>query len=1119
MGHWQQIRQRAEKLRLAEAFDELSNAEKLVRGMAARLGLTLCAESPNSAHLRKSLAVIEYEDEIIYFNNELPDWFKYFCIAHEIGHFVFGHQSGGCAESDIQTDAAEDGPEMTAKVAGYSSAERREREANLFALEFLLPRTLLRRAFLERGQTMRDICRATGFPAAMVAAQLAQALLVPAENINEEIDAAAIKTVFDESQQRAIDMDGPVLVTAGPGTGKTHTLIGRLMHLIDSGVDPARILALTFSNKAAEEMRERIAAERPAAAGKIHLMTFHAYGLELLRKFAYEGETAENFGLLDKIGALRRMEERSAELDLDHYLLMHDPALKLPAILAAISRAKDELCTAEEYTQLADEMLSRADTDDAIAAAEKAVEAARAYRIYQNILKEEGAVDFGDLIHGAVRLLRSNAGVKAAVTNSYDAVVVDEFQDVNRACGVLLKEVAGDGKGLWAVGDLRQSIYRWRGASPANLERFTLDYPNAKIVSLEKNYRSRPPIVEMFSNFAGQMIAGGTETFHQWQPDREPGIPGTAITFDVAGDVKAEAEQIAARIKQHQAAGVELKDCAIICRTHGQLEKFAAALAANDIPLFYLGEIFEREEVRNLLALIDLRHSADGISLLRAAKMAEFGMPFEDVKKLVDMTAKDERPFLEVIADAEMVASLSPEGRSGGAALVDLLTSYSPEVSAWDLLTGCLFDKRIAIGELFAENDVQARSKRLAVYQLLRAARSFSPPDGGAKPPLKAFLEHVRRLAYFNADKDYAQMPEEAAHLDAVRLLTVHSAKGLEFRVVFLPYLGASKFPVSKRTTDCPPPAGMIDGHQDFQVEEEQCLFFVALSRARDHLHLSRAEFYGKRSSNASPFLDSIAALLPPANVIPASADRSSERDAKGLAPAHFSARSLQRFVDCGAKYFYSDVLFLRVEFDSAYVDLHSRLVSALAEACADESGNGGSAAAHFERSWDAAENAEKKHSDLYRRKGRMLLQGSDALTKLDLRLADITQNIEIGDSTVKVKLSAISSAADGTIRLYIIKPGRKPNTYSLRPQDVLMMEAARKLFPAAKPQLMGVYLRDGATKDLTPKERAASGRLTKVEKAIDDIRNRHFEPKVSDSCPACEYFFICPSNLPKSEG
>ncbi len=1132
MSHWQKIRDLAGILRseicASCGLDEnkLHPAQELLELAAEHLELDLIPEHPDSVNLSGALAVLE--DDCVFYNNHLKYWYKWFSIAHEIGHARLHHESVHCTQDEIEIFENEDS--VIGKIVGYGAGERREREANLFALELLLPCAALKSAFLQEGLTGREIAERCGMPERVVAGQLARALLVPVDN-NKKAENFWAEKQLDASQQRAAETDRcPTLVAAGPGTGKTQTLTSRIAYLIENGTQAKRILALTFSNRAAEEMRERIAKINEAAAAQIQVMTFHAFGLDLLRRYYLEANLEPHSGLLEKIDALLYLESNLNHLQLEHYENLYEPTGNLAAILGAISRAKDELCSPEEYKSLSEKMLSEAEDkadEELKIKAEKVLETARVYEFYQKYLEREKLLDFGDLIYRAVLLLRENEAVKRETCAKYDAVLVDEFQDVNRACGILLKEIAGTGVNLWAVGDLRQSIYRWRGASPANINLFGTDFPNAETVSLETNYRSREEIVELFSCFAENMQAAGAEVFHSWKSKRGASAAEneTAIKFEICDSLDTETARAAEKVISYHEQGLKYKDCAVICRTHNQLNKFAEGMTKKGIPVFHLGEIFEREEVRDLLALLDLKFSLVGHSLIRVAGFGEYKIPLADARKIITWQKENNQTFAEAMADEKLHAELSEQGKRGAEKLAKHLAANPPEASAWKFLSGYVFTDSEYLKSFFTEEDVNNQSRRLAIYQFLRFAQGAEERFQTEAAPIPAFLSYVKKLAHFNEDKNYAQMPAEAENLDAVRLLTVHSAKGSEFPAVFLPYLGAGKFPGSKKGQICPNPDGMILGEIDFHEEEEECLFFVAASRARDFLHLSRALKYGETNSNESKFLTVLKDHLPAAaqiNSKEAAIEENlpDERDA----PRVFYAKELDRYLECPRDYFYTNILGLKGAGEkSIYLKFHSCVYDTISSIQAIRQLDGielseENALERLSEFWQAAEVDVHPYAPIYRQKAEEIIRR--AFQKLNQKpttdeILNPTYEVKVCGGSVRVRLDAVEIVEEAGEKRAVIrkyKTGKSPKKINADSTEVLMTVAAQENFPDAKPLLQRFYLSDDEVREVPVTQRLIKNRLEKYESAIENIGRRRFDPLPKDDCPRCPHFFICPS-------
>lgn len=367
------------RLRHAEACAKaggLKTAVALLGGATELTGIERQAVPDNDPVLCGAEAILEPSTPAIFYKNSVAPAQAAFYQAHEFGHHWLDSATGACSRSDIDDSMPEERvPLGNGRVEGYGPRERRECQANVFAREFLLPCSEVRRSFVEERLGAVAIAERLGVPLGLVHQQLAHALLVPEPEPVPE--AAGVTPALDPSQKAVAEAeDGPNLIEAGPGTGKTRTLIARIDWLLRRGIDPASILALTFSNKAAEEMRERVAAAAPAAAPAIWAGTFHAFGLEVLRKYGDLLGLPADVRLVDPGDALLMLEERLPALRLEHYLQLYEPAFALRDILAAISRAKDELIGPGEYRALGGAMLSSASDEAEREAAEKVIEVA-----------------------------------------------------------------------------------------------------------------------------------------------------------------------------------------------------------------------------------------------------------------------------------------------------------------------------------------------------------------------------------------------------------------------------------------------------------------------------------------------------------------------------------------------------------------------------------------------------------------------------------------------------------------------------------------------------------------------------------------------------------------------
>lgn len=1120
---------------------------------ATTTGITCVAVATGDALLDGGDAVYDPTLRRIWYNREVDPELARIYQAHEFAHHWLGHTDRArCERSDLDPEVQEEPvPVGVHRVQGYGKKERRERDANVFAREFLLPTDLLRRWFTEEGLGAPAIAARVGVPLGLVFHQLAYAVLVgdlprierETPDVRSSSHSASSdnhSVALDDSQREASRVEqGPILVEAGPGTGKTRTLVGRVMYLLERGVDPKSILALTFSNRAAEEMRERIAQAAPNAAPLIWMGTFHAFGLELLRKYGTHFGLSPDPPVLDPVDAMFLLERELPTLGLSHYQYLPEPTKHLKPILAAISRAKDELATPAEYSGFAARMRASSSTDAEVEVAEKALEVAHVYAVYQERLERDGLLDFGDLIARSVALLRDEAsGARDGVHRDFQHVLVDEYQDVNRASAILLKEVAEDGHGLWVVGDARQSIYRFRGAAPINMQLFPQDFPGGRVLRLSRNYRSQPAVVEAVSIFAAAMPALPGAPFTPWEAHR-PASDG-AVHMEVAEHASAEGEGIAREIERHRRdRGVPYRDQAVLCRSHTNLARIARRLEDAGVPVLYLGDLFERTEVRDLLALLSLACHGDGRGLVRVARFPEYHIPLADVRALLALAKDRGTPFPAALGLARDAEGITLDGRARIALLQRHVEELCYGTEAWTMLSCYLFERSEYARLLARDTSFAGRQRRLALYHFLqfafeqrRSSHEGRRLDRGGDPK-RSFLRFVRRLAMFGDDTQLRQVPEWASDVDAVRLLTVHGSKGLEFPVVYVPVLAAGKFPANRRGNPCPPPTEMVGAGRDEKAEhdrEEECLLFVAISRARNVLCLSRAVRYGKMKSNASKLLARLDAVLPrpsesAAITWPATtADDDEPTPEAGPVPSSlpvFTARALDTYLTCPRKYYYEEVLQLTAtREDTAYLEMHTCVYRVL-RWLMEEAGRGHSvvAAEAAERLADAWREAGPRHhpyEPLYRAAADDLIaRAVQHAGRRHGRSAQPDWTITLPHGRVTLTPDHVEVIEEGgatTIVVQRVRTGRPSSSEAAKTIYALYHAAAAAEHPGATPRVEIAYLATEVIEAISAKPQTIAARVAQYDEAIAGILRRDFPASPDEYvCPRCAHYFVCP--------
>lgn len=794
-------------------------------------------------------------EKLIVVSRDVSEELRVLHTAHELGHHFLHTRTASCGDDDLNpSNVVLTLPYAEGRIATYHPRQMQENEATVFATELLAPSSRTTSGF-DDGLNATDLALRFQAPRYAVLSQMATVLLGPAVNFEELIEEAEEPPFhwheLDPTQKQACCVPkGPVLVQAGPGTGKTRTLTSRAEWLIsERGVNPEQILALTFSNKATEELRFRLRRTIPDLAHRVTVSTFHGFGLELLRRYCDVVGLPADFSVLDPVEAELLLEENLAGLELEYFSNPAVPGQYLADILAQIAQAKGELIGPTEYMELVDAMEDDELSEDDHEVVEKCREVGRVYQEYEDLLQEKGVVDYGDLLIKPIQILQDDRGKMKQLRAQYAHILVDEYQDINRANGKLVQLLAGDkGESLWAVGDIRQSIYRWRGATPTYIRDFSNQYPDADqaAYSLDVNYRASEQLLGFVRQVAAQMNLALPAP--EWKSSK--GLTqDSSIRVALATDKEAEWRGIADTIKEHVEDGMQYSDVAVLCRTNSQASEITRALTWQGIPTLHLGRFFFRKEVKDLLAVLSMSVEGHGVTWPRVATLIRDPLPMlEAARQWMQMQELDQ-PFPGVIREIKS-EDLSQPQREDLERLVGVIEPFAvlEKPSPWLILVEFLFEFGDYLRGLHLSDDPAKGQALLAVAQTLNLAGAFSqrPPLGAEENPARAFLDHIRRLIRRNDQN--VDLPITDVEINAVRVLTIHKAKGLEFPVVFVPNLAARRFPSRGRpNSPVPTVSGLLSvSEEEEAVEEESCLF-VAISRAEEHIVLSRAESYHLR--------------------------------------------------------------------------------------------------------------------------------------------------------------------------------------------------------------------------------------------------------------------------------
>lgn len=1075
--------------------------------------------APAAAMLGGARATYLPKDRLILHENVGTDFERAFLVAHEIGHFELGDDRAAEPACDIDlARPSEPSPVGIDRVVDYGRRQRREVQMDLFAREFLLPRPVVRKLHLEEGLTASAIAERFGAPFDVVAQQLFDALLLPPISFRAEASPPE-RPLHPLQADAACHRGEAYLLEAGPGTGKTQTLTGRVDGLLTDGVDPRRILLLTFSNKAAGEMAERIARKHKDAAAAMWIGTFHAFGLDLIRRFHGELGLPTDPRMMDRTEAVDLLAEEFPRLNLVQYRNLYDPTQNIIDMLAAISRAKDEVVDEKRYAELANAMQRNAVTDEDRQAAERALEVARVYEVYEALKLRAQRVDFGDLVSLPVRLLESNAAIRSHLQEQYDHVLVDEYQDVNRSSVRLLATLRPGGENLWSVGDAKQSIYRFRGASSFNMTRFgTGDFPNGVRGRLKQNYRSFEEVVTTFSEFAVCMKAGDPES--RLESDR--GAGGASPELRTVDRAEQQTVALADAIEEMRRDGYSYGDQAVLCTGNEKLSALARDLERLGVPVLYLGSLFERPEVKDLLSYLSILIDRRAMGLLRIACWPEFAMQFSEVATVIDhlRTAEDRAPG-EWLDELCAIPGVSEAGRVALESLARALSGFDQSARPWTVLARLLLDRTGIASRIAQSEDIANRTRGIALWQLMNFIRA-QPPGRGL--PIARLLEHVRRLVRMRDDRDLRQLPAAALSLDAVHLMTIHGAKGLEFPVVHLPGINADTIPRTPPEPPCPPPNGMIAGgygssseiFRAGQAEEQECLFYVALSRARDRLFL----FAPTQKSNGqkrplSPFLDRLGPSLQRREVRPTrelAAPEAAEIELVLDGGLRFNASQMGLYQSCPRRFLYTHILQIGGHrATTAFVHMHEAVRAVFQAVISGESASlrEDDLEQRVTEALGAHGLAEHGYLDDYEALAVGMVRYFVSIRDGYTPEVPTALSLTFGDEQIIVWPDDVLVRADGSRTFRRVQTGHMRSTEGKDVEAAAFVLAAQQAFPGALVEL--VHLSDQATRPISLSPKELQYRRTKLSGFLKDIREGRFPANPSTyTCPGCPAFFIC---------
>lgn len=979
-------------------------------------------------------------------------------------------------------------------------------------------------------------------------------------------DDVLLDDLNPEQAKAVTHRGGPLLIVAGAGTGKTMVISRRFAWLIREGLaKPEEILALTFTDKAAGEMVERIDQLLPLGYADLWVSTFHSFCQRLLTEHALDIGLPNDFRLLNETDAYLLVRRHLDQFDLDYYRPLGNPSKFIHALLKHFSRAKDEAVTPQEYLDFA-KRAALAKDNAAIDAEEQSRlgELARAYATYQKLLLNRGCLDFGDLLLYAIELFRERPKLLEKYRQQFKHVVVDEFQDTNWAQYELLKMLVPPAGNIIVVGDDDQAIYKFRGASVSNILQFRNDFPSSKAVVLTRNYRSLQNILDRSHEFIRQNDPNRLEA-------KLAGPKGSGITKDLkaARPGQAAVEHLHFRTLDEEAAGVvdrilKIKaddpeatwnDFCILARSNSGANPFCDELQRRGLPYQFLAlkGLYAKPVVLDCLAyfkLLDDYHESP--ALYRVLTSPAFRLDGDDLVKLVHEARKKAESLYETLKRHRLIgltaASHATVDRLLG--LVEKHSELARRARVGEVLVRFLYDSGYA-EELKRDDTQEARERTSFLNQFLKRIRRFEELHD--EPTLRHFLEE------FELERDAGEAGSLAFDVetgpDMVRILTVHAAKGLEFKHVFVVSLVDKRFPASDRGGDIELPDALtkeIVPEGDIHLQEERRLFYVAMTRAKDGLFFTSADDYGgKTKKKPSRFLaelgyaqtergqatPGLAALRPPTESRPV------ERKPEIEPPKYFSFTQLAAYANCPLQYKFAHVLRLPVfgkpqfsfgktmhaTLQKFLEELARRQATKQATLFGDAPAGGGLALSLaellklYEESWQDDWYPDRPTKEKYRQKGRELLEAFyRVIAERPPRPLFLERDfkVRLGEYWLRGKIDRIDRfdgeqpAASERVEIIDYKTGQPKDEVKLSSDDkrqlMLYQLAAERALNLKPGRLTFHYLEGNATVSFLGESEELAKFEADTVAQIERIKTGDYEATPGRHCAFCDFADIC---------
>ncbi|MDO8559109.1 MAG: UvrD-helicase domain-containing protein [bacterium] len=986
-----------------------------------------------------------------------------------------------------------------------------------------------------------------------------------------------------EQNEAVMHGEGPLLIVAGAGTGKTTVITQRIAKLIEDGqAKPEEILAVTFTDKAAEEMEERVDKLLPIGYLDLWVSTFHSFCERVLRDHALDIGLPADFKILDGTSGWLLVYKNFDKFELKYYKPLGNPTKFIRALLSHFSHCKDQAIYPKNYLEYAETLKTRDDAPED-GETERIKEVSNAYHTYQRLLLQEGYLDFGDLINYCLKLFQQRPLILKKYREKFKYILVDEFQDTNWAQYELIKILAEPKNNLTVCADDDQAIYRFRGASFSNIIQFAKDFPTAKQISLIQNYRSTQDILDLSYKFIKANDPDRLECINKISKKLEannagPGfiehIHAKSLDEEVSAVVKKISEILEkdkpARNASHSEAGGDASygDIAILVRANDAANPFIKALERAGLPYQFLASrgLYSKPSVLDVISyfkLLDNYHESPAV--FRILNMPFLEITPQDIMKLTQHAHRKTKSLYEAMEELPLISGVSAKTQEKISFLLSLIKKHSvlaASKSASEILVSFLEDSGY-LKHLIAEND---ESQLGLLNQFYKKIKNFE--ETVHDPVLKNFMQEINLEMESGEEGKLEFDPEQGP--DMIKIMTIHGAKGLEFKYVFLANMVDKRFPSIERKDPIELPEELIKDIKpkgDIHLQEERRLCYVAMTRAKKGLYFTSAEDYGgARNKKLSRFMmelgyqetrsPDIAKSDFPQNFGGSRTSRHDRRldtryklqDTKYQIPDHFSYSQLAAFEKCPLQYKFAFILRIPVRGKAVFSfgkTMHATLYQFLKQANETEKAKqenlfgfseeleaklpSGSLASFadlasiYESSWIDEWYDNKKQKEEYYNLGKKIIKefyddfsnpqagGPPKILKINGELAlELPFNLKIGPHTIKGQIDRIDETDGGAV-IIDYKTGKAKEKNDLDKDQLLIYQIAAEEVLGIKPkELTYYYLEDNIKVSFLGSEKDKEKIKEKILQEIEAIKNSNFAATPGWQCSFCDFRDIC---------